>query len=284
LAFTNLSTHATAFAWTFGDGGGSAQRHPRHAYAAPGTYTATLTATNACDSAVYRHPVTVESYDLALTTSAPQQVGDPGQVLTFTARLTNTGTLSDTFDLALLDHDWAAQIITDAVFLDVGASAPVSLTVTVPVSAEGGDSDPFTLRARASSDPRSSPATADLALEAVASTLYGVFLTADLDSQTVAPGTTATYTLEVVNASNVVATVALTRTDVGWPTTLTPASLDVAPAGLREVEVAVTVPADTPLDAVDVATIRATVQDAHQDVVLTTRAGFATYLPLVVRE
>jgi PKD repeat protein len=45
--FTDLSTGAaTAWAWHFGDGGSSATQNPVHAYAAAGTYTVTLTASN----------------------------------------------------------------------------------------------------------------------------------------------------------------------------------------------------------------------------------------------
>jgi len=48
VQFTDASTNApTAWAWTFGDGGTSAQQHPSHTYDEPGTYTVTLTATNA---------------------------------------------------------------------------------------------------------------------------------------------------------------------------------------------------------------------------------------------
>ncbi len=101
---------------------------------------------------------------------------------------------------------------------------------------------------------------------------------------TIAPGATAHYTLEVVNASNVAATLTLTRTAVGWPTTLDSASLYVASNGQREIAVAVTAPADAAPGATDTATIRATVQDVDQDVVLTTHIPRSIiYLPLVKR-
>jgi PKD repeat protein len=48
VTFTDTSTNApTAWAWTFGDGATSAQQHPSHTYTAAGSYTVTLTATNA---------------------------------------------------------------------------------------------------------------------------------------------------------------------------------------------------------------------------------------------
>ncbi len=47
--FTDQSTDATGWSWDFGDGGNSTSQNPSHTYAA-GTYTVTLTATNACGS------------------------------------------------------------------------------------------------------------------------------------------------------------------------------------------------------------------------------------------
>jgi PKD repeat protein len=51
---------ATAWAWTFGDGGTSTQQHPTHQYASPGTYWVCLTVTtphstcSTCDSVQYK--------------------------------------------------------------------------------------------------------------------------------------------------------------------------------------------------------------------------------------
>ncbi|PKK84972.1 MAG: hypothetical protein CVT49_00070 [candidate division Zixibacteria bacterium HGW-Zixibacteria-1] len=49
--FTDLSTgNPTAWSWTFGDGGTAAVKNPSHQYTTAGTYTVTLTASNACGS------------------------------------------------------------------------------------------------------------------------------------------------------------------------------------------------------------------------------------------
>jgi hypothetical protein len=48
VVFTDHSSNGpTSWAWTFGDGGTSTAQHPNHTFAAAGTYTVTLTATNA---------------------------------------------------------------------------------------------------------------------------------------------------------------------------------------------------------------------------------------------
>ena len=51
VAFTDASTNSpTSWAWTFGDGGTSTAQNPSHTYTAAGTYSVSLTATNAYGS------------------------------------------------------------------------------------------------------------------------------------------------------------------------------------------------------------------------------------------
>ncbi|UPT67205.1 MAG: PKD domain-containing protein [Sphingobacteriales bacterium JAD_PAG50586_3] len=46
--FTNTSTNAASYLWSFGDGSTSTDAAPSHQYNSDGTYTVTLIATNAC--------------------------------------------------------------------------------------------------------------------------------------------------------------------------------------------------------------------------------------------
>ena len=57
--FTNTSTNATSYSWNFGDGQTSATANPAHTYAADGTYTVTLSATNACGTVTTTQTVTI---------------------------------------------------------------------------------------------------------------------------------------------------------------------------------------------------------------------------------
>lgn len=59
VAFTNTSTNATSYAWTFGDGGTSTATNPTHTYATDGVYTVVLSAMNNCDTVNSTQTVTI---------------------------------------------------------------------------------------------------------------------------------------------------------------------------------------------------------------------------------
>lgn len=60
--FTNLSTGASSYEWTFGDGGTSTQANPTYSYTSPGTYTVTLIALNDCYCAdTFQSTIVVDS-------------------------------------------------------------------------------------------------------------------------------------------------------------------------------------------------------------------------------
>ncbi len=60
VTFTNYSQNATSYAWDFGDNSGtSTEKNPTYTYAAGGTYTVKLTATNSAGSVEHSKDVTV---------------------------------------------------------------------------------------------------------------------------------------------------------------------------------------------------------------------------------
>ncbi len=63
--FTNTSTNATSYSWNFGDGETSGDTNPTHIYAADGTYTVILTATNDCGSVTFIETVLIETEPVA---------------------------------------------------------------------------------------------------------------------------------------------------------------------------------------------------------------------------
>jgi hypothetical protein len=70
VSFTNLTNSGTTYSWAFGDGNTSTQVNPVHTYAAVGTYSAVLTASNSCQSNVLSAPQSVSITVLGLEQDA----------------------------------------------------------------------------------------------------------------------------------------------------------------------------------------------------------------------
>ncbi len=91
--FTNGSTNASTYSWTFGDGSSSANQDPVHSYTATGSYTVTLIAHNAngCDDTI-SSAVTVLSS--TVTASFTQS---PGSCAPVTINFTNASSGATTY-------------------------------------------------------------------------------------------------------------------------------------------------------------------------------------------
>ncbi len=66
VTFNNFSEDADSYSWDFGDGSTSVEESPVHSYAASGTYTVTLTATNSSNAHVATKDVTIVDPNEAL--------------------------------------------------------------------------------------------------------------------------------------------------------------------------------------------------------------------------
>jgi PKD repeat protein len=72
VRFQNLTYGASSYAWSFGDGTTSTAADPVHAFPGPGTYTVTLTATNANGASTYSLEQVVRTAAIAYTPAAPE--------------------------------------------------------------------------------------------------------------------------------------------------------------------------------------------------------------------
>lgn len=94
VAFVDQSSGSpTSWSWSFGDGATSAAENPTHAFAAPGAYTVTLTASNAFSSAATSRSVTVAPVAMAhaLVSVTAQTDGIGGSVWRTELTLFNAG-------------------------------------------------------------------------------------------------------------------------------------------------------------------------------------------------
>ena len=144
VTFTDASTGSpTGWSWTFGDGGTSTAQSPTHAYSAVGSYTVSLTASNAAGpSTPITHGVTVSTASSSL--AAHFTSGVTGQTVAFTDTSTGTPTFwawdfgdGQTSSVQLPTHVYATAG-TYTVSLTVSrstGSASTSQAVTVAAAA-----------------------------------------------------------------------------------------------------------------------------------------------------
>ena len=106
VTFTNTSTgNPTSFSWNFGDGGTSTTVNPSHTYAASGTYTVTLTPTNAYGSNSISKVIVVSGGGCTTAPETPTLVyPSSGATSVPTSNVTfswNIATCATTYDLAV---------------------------------------------------------------------------------------------------------------------------------------------------------------------------------------
>ncbi|MEA3310681.1 MAG: PKD domain-containing protein, partial [candidate division WOR-3 bacterium] len=142
VAFTDLSTeNPTSWSWSFGDGGSSADQNPQHAYNTAGTYTVSLTATNAdgSDTETKADYITVTEPLQAAFTANPSIGYVPlthRMEVTFTDQSAGNPT-SWTWDFG--DNGTSTEQNPTHVYTSAG-----EFSVRLTVSNAGGDSDDTT--------------------------------------------------------------------------------------------------------------------------------------------
>lgn len=170
---------------------------------------------------------------------SPPRTAIPGELLTHVFTVTNTGTASDAYVLALtFPPGWAALPVNGALTLGAGEWARVFVTVIIPVGAEAG-SYRVTLRATSTNDP-----TVTAAADGVVDVLPQVGAALEIVRVDRAlPGTEAVHVIRIRNLGNVADTYRVSAlTSAGWATRVSPAELAVLPGTQREVTVAVLIP------------------------------------------
>jgi hypothetical protein len=89
---------------------------------------------------------------VTLAPSTAAQSGSPGTTVTYTLRLTNTGSAIDTFTVTVSDNSWTTSTPATIGPLPAGAGSSVTITVQIYISAPGGESDIATITAASQGD------------------------------------------------------------------------------------------------------------------------------------
>jgi uncharacterized membrane protein len=229
-----------------------------------GKYYATLRFKNNTPYGVLEVPVTmtVVVYGLALSPASASQSGRPGEVVTYTLTVTNTGNITDTFSVAVSGNTWTTRAPTTVGPLAAGTSATLQITVTIPANARAGASDTATVTLTSQGDATQS---AQSSLTTTALAVYGLALSPASASQSGRPGEVVTYTLTVTNTGNITDTFSVAVSGNTW-TTRAPTTVGPLAAGTSAtLQITVTIPANARAGASDTATVTLTSQgDATQ--------------------
>lgn len=132
VLFSNNTSNALSYLWNFGDGDTSSSANPGHTYPGPGTYIATLIATNACGADTVIHTVIVPTVPVS-TISGTDTICQ-GQSVTLTAAGGNSvqwsgGSTATTYTIIVSPQNTTTYIATTANWTCTGV--PDTLTVFV---------------------------------------------------------------------------------------------------------------------------------------------------------
>jgi len=211
--------------------------------------------------------------------------GHPGTIVTHTFLITNTGEVTDIYDLALTGNQWTTtNPPANTSFLDPGETYTLTVSVEIPNNPTSFNaivgSDTFVLTASSQLDDSNAVATGTTNAEVST----GVSLSGDQSGGDFV-GSIVTYTLQVTNSGSYTDTFNLEVGGNVWVMDLSLSSLTLNAGATGEVVVSVAIPVDAPDGALDQATITATSTNdplTMDQVVLSTSAfKYRLYLPII---
>jgi len=212
-------------------------------------------------SAVAPAPVTVRvlGRSVAVVISPAYQSGLPGTTLSYTVTVTNTGSLSDSYNLTASDNaapSWNPTVSPTSLTIAAGDNATATLSVTIPESVVPCTGDNITVTATSQGDPNVSDNDTCIAHAAI---VRGVRLFISPIYRENLPGGTLNYVVRVFNTGNVEDNYALENLDnEGWTLTLDDALLTIPPQENRTTTLGVVIPENAVPCTKDNITITAT--------------------------
>jgi len=211
--------------------------------------------------------------------------GLPGSVVMYTLSITNTGSVSDTFDLTA-DAQWPTQLSQSSITLDADEVGTFTAEVTIPANVIAGDEGVALVTAVSQSDGDINDYSF---LTTTAAAVYGVSVSADPDALSGDPGAVVTYTVTISNTGNGIDNFSLSASGNSWTTALSASSIMLNAGEAGTVMVTVQIPggaADGDMDVVSITAVSDGDGSATGSVDLTTTAGapiYRLYLPIVMK-
>jgi predicted secreted protein len=218
-------------------------------------------------------------YGVVLEPSAKTRSGDPDTQVAFTLRVTNTGNITDTFDVLVAGNAWTTIAATRVGPLAAGVGVPLSVSVSVPVTALAGAKDTADITLTSQGNPSQSSTSV---LTTTVNTVHGLALEPSVMTQSSQPGTNVTYTLRFTNTGNMTETFTLDYTGNTWNVQLLPAiSVTLTSGAGSNFIVRVTIPPTATGKRSDTVLVKVMGAGVSRASTLTTQVIFQIYLPLV---
>ncbi len=181
------------------------------------------------------------------------QSGLPGETVTYTLTITNSGDYTDTFDLSLSGASWPAGISASTVGpLPAGGRASVMVNVTIPNVLTAFE-DSFTVAAVSRLD---NLVTASVSRVTRADVVLGVEMSPAAAQGSAYSGEIVPYTLTITNTGTLTDTFAFSLQGNAWQTDI-PAAITLGAGKAGNILAEVYIPAEAALGAQDVVTVEA---------------------------
>jgi uncharacterized membrane protein len=203
------------------------------------------------------HAVAVRGVEVSI--SPPEREGAPGDNVTFTVTVSNTGDVSDTYTLEVGDGaGWSLSLDNTSLTVPENGNRTTTLTVIIPASASPETEDSITVTATSQADNTVSDSASCTARVTVA---LGVEVSISPPEREGAPGDTVTFTVTVTNTGAVADNYDLTVSDdavPSWAPTISDNLLAISAGENETITVGVTVPSDVVKGELTVITVTAT--------------------------
>ncbi|MBK8433368.1 MAG: hypothetical protein IPL28_19695 [Chloroflexi bacterium] len=259
------------------------------------TYFWRVTAANGCGASAASVPFSFTTvvpptyYGVQLSADEAQTVV-PSETITYTVSITNTGDVTDTFDLAVGGNTWTTTLSVPTIELAAAEMGNFEVVVAVPAGAWAGEEDVATVTAVSQADNAASDA---VVLTSTAEAVYGFDWSAEAIAREGEAGESITYTIRLTNTGNTTNTYAIALAGTHGQQRLSLASLPLAPGHAADVAVVVVIDSEAVYPATDAVTVDIASEGdgtVSAELVLITAVAepslppqMAIYLPLVIR-